>query len=71
VMVTFDGFEFDMNMNRWLPWIEMAYRARRGDAVAAELLDKFNVVIYNGSPGVNYWPMEAKPQPDNAMEGLR
>lgn len=55
--VVFDGFRFATSgyaMN--LPVLEMAYRARRGDSAAAELLDKFRVRVldFDQNP---YWPM--------------
>lgn len=56
--VEFDGHVFNPIMTAaGLPFIYLAYLARRGDTVAAELLDKFRVKIETGYGGTTYWPV--------------
>jgi hypothetical protein len=54
--VQFDGFEFDLGWQLSLPNLHLAALARRGDRLAAELLDKFGVSVRDGE-GVSYWPI--------------
>lgn len=62
--VTFDGFKFAANMGLYAPLFHLAYLARRGDAVAVELLTTFQVTI-GSVGGPDYWPMRS------AEEGVR
>ena len=56
--ISFDGFQFGGSISGMAaPYIEMAYRARRGDAVAAEILNSFMVTIYDANEKT-YWPMD-------------
>ena len=56
--ISFDGFQFGGSIGGMVvPYIEMAYRARRGDAVAAEILNSFKVIIYDANEKT-YWPMD-------------
>jgi hypothetical protein len=56
--VTFDGFHFAAGplFADLVPLLGMAHRARRGDTVAAELLDKFGIEIV-GTDLRRYWPV--------------
>lgn len=58
-MFEFDGHAFDNGAARNLPFLLMAYNARRGDAVSAELLDAASVVILTAD-GRRYWPLETR-----------
>lgn len=55
--VEFDGMEFERSFGMGVPFLWLAYHARRGDEIAIELLTKFQVkIVANG--GKNYWPIE-------------
>lgn len=58
---TFDNHRFMLDMGYGVSFLETAYRARRGDAAAVELLTAFRVTIYTvselGETTGTYWPM--------------
>ncbi len=57
--VTFDGHQFLLWGNAPnVPFFYLAYHARRGDIVAAELLTLFKITIH-AENGTVYWPMSA------------
>jgi hypothetical protein len=56
----FDGRTF-LRHDDMAPYLYLAYKARRGDGLAAELLAAFAVTVYDAE-GREYWPME--PEPD-------
>ena len=64
--VQFDGHVFEFlgahDVATLVPFLYLAHKARRGDAVAAELLDSFRMVIRD-KDGRDYWPVE-KAEPD-------
>ncbi len=64
--IQFDGFEFPEGAGNHLWALEMAYRARRGDALAVELLNKFQMVVKDANWN-NYWPM-VKPDTPTVVE---
>lgn len=51
----FDGHVFEVNAEI-LPLLYLIYQARRGDAVAASLLDGSGVTIYD-TMSHPYWPV--------------
>ena len=69
-IVEFDGHKFGaygFGMN--VPHIYMAYHARRGDCIAADLLNKGSVRIYAENME-SYWPMpsDAKEQQHDSRQ---
>lgn len=63
--ISFDGVRLSMSLAIHAPFIRMAYDARRGDAISAELLSKFRVTIEG------YWPPECESVATVIAGGLR
>lgn len=61
-MIEFDGFTFFKGYGTGSFYtavvLDIAYRARRGDQVATQLLNGFKIVIENHDRSKSYWPME-------------
>jgi hypothetical protein len=53
--VAFDGRRFPANCAHTVPFLYLAFKARRGDALAAELLDAFGVSVRDAGDRP-YWP---------------
>lgn len=55
----FDGFDFSGDaFHQMIHWLYLAAKARRGDGLAAELLNAGQVTI-TAADGRSYWPMKS------------